>query len=120
LEVDDETQPSTQTHGRNKKNSSKHEIKNWAKNIQNSRKWKILQHNIGDESTQKHDYIDANQEFTTDPRRSPPSLPHLIIEIKTKLFLAHCYSRKYKMKLGSGEEPHPLKRPIYRLKQKAK
>jgi hypothetical protein len=41
-----------------------------------SRKWKILQHNIGDELRQKHDYIDANQEFTADPRRSPPSLPH--------------------------------------------
>jgi hypothetical protein len=47
-------------------------------------KIKILQHNIGDESTQKHDYFDANQEFTADPRRSLPSLPHLIIGMKTK------------------------------------
>jgi hypothetical protein len=37
-----------------------------------------LQHNIVDELTQKHEYIDANQEFTADPRRTLPSLPHLI------------------------------------------
>jgi hypothetical protein len=30
------------------------------------------------ERTKKHDYIHANQEFTADPRRSLPSLPHLI------------------------------------------
>jgi hypothetical protein len=41
-------------------------------------KMKTLQHNIGDELTQKHDYIDTNQEFTANPRRSPSSLPHLI------------------------------------------
>jgi hypothetical protein len=39
----------------------------------------MLQHNIGDELTQKHDYIGANQEFTADPWRSLLSLPHLII-----------------------------------------
>jgi hypothetical protein len=48
-------------------NSSNHEIKNWAENTQKSQKWKTLQHNIGDELTQKHDYIDANQEFTANP-----------------------------------------------------
>jgi hypothetical protein len=50
--------------------------------LKNHKKWKTLQHNIVDELTQKHDYIDANQEFTADPRRSPPSLPHLIIGIE--------------------------------------
>jgi hypothetical protein len=34
--------------------------------------------------------------------------------------LAHFYSRKYEMNLGSGKKPHPLKGPIYRPKQKAK
>jgi hypothetical protein len=37
-----------------KKNSSNHEIKNWAENTQKSQKGKTLQHNIGDELTQKH------------------------------------------------------------------
>jgi hypothetical protein len=37
-----------------------------------------LQHNIGNELTQTHDYIDANQEFIADPQRSPRSLPHLL------------------------------------------
>jgi hypothetical protein len=46
--------------------------------LKNHKNKKTLQHNIGDELTQKHDYIDANQEFTADPRRSPSSLPHLI------------------------------------------
>jgi hypothetical protein len=32
--------------------------------LQKSQKWKILQLNKGDESTQKDSYIDANQEFT--------------------------------------------------------
>jgi hypothetical protein len=44
-----------------------------------------MQHNIGDELTQKHDYIDANQEFTADPQMSPSSLPHLIIGMKTRV-----------------------------------
>jgi ubiquinone biosynthesis protein Coq4 len=46
---------------------------------------KILQHNIGDELTQKHDYIDANQEFIANPWRSQPSLPHLIIGMETRV-----------------------------------
>jgi hypothetical protein len=33
--------------------------------------------------------------ITSDPRRSPPSLPHLIIGMKNE-FLAHFYSRKCK------------------------
>jgi hypothetical protein len=36
------------------------------------------------------------------------------------VFLAHFYHKNSKMKLGSGKEPHPLKGPIYRPKQKAK
>jgi hypothetical protein len=52
--------------------------------LKNHKKRKTLQHNIGDELTQKHNYIDANQEFTADPRRSPPSLPHLIIGMKNR------------------------------------
>jgi hypothetical protein len=65
LEVDDEAHTSTQTHGRNRrKNSSNHEIKKRAKILQKSWKWKTLQHNIGDDLTQKHNYIGANQEFT--------------------------------------------------------
>jgi hypothetical protein len=64
-----------------------------------------LQHNIGDELTQKHDYIDANQEFTADPRRSPPSLPHSIGN--ENVFLAHFYTTIARMKLESGKEPQP-------------
>jgi hypothetical protein len=64
-----------------------------------------LQHNIGDELTQKHDYINANQEFTADPRRSPLSLPHLIGN--ENMFLAHFYTTNTRMKLGSGEELQP-------------
>jgi hypothetical protein len=64
-----------------------------------------LQHNIGDELTQKHDYIDVNQEFTADPWRSPPSLPHLIGN--ENVFLAHFYTTNVRMKLGSGKEPQP-------------
>jgi hypothetical protein len=60
---------------------------------------------LGDELTQKHNYIDANQEFTTDPRRSPPSLPHLIGN--ENVFLAHFYTTNARMKLGSGKEPQP-------------
>jgi hypothetical protein len=64
-----------------------------------------LQHNIGDELTQKHDYIDANQEFTADLWRSLPSLPHLIEN--ENVFLAHFYTTNARMKLGSGKEPQP-------------
>jgi hypothetical protein len=57
-------------------------LKSWdqelGQNTQKSRKFKTLQHNIVDKLTQKYDYIDANQEFTADQRRSPPSLPYLI------------------------------------------
>jgi hypothetical protein len=43
---------------------------------------------------------------TTDPQRSPSSLPHLI---GTKnYFLAHFYTRNVKIKLGSGKKPHQL------------
>jgi hypothetical protein len=45
--------------------------------------------------------------ITTDPRRSPSSLPYLIIRLKIG-FLAHLYSTKSKMKLGSDKEPHPF------------
>jgi hypothetical protein len=54
---------------------------------------------------QKHDYIDANQEFTADPRRSPPSLPHLIGN--ENVFLTHFYTTNVRMKLRSGKEPQP-------------
>jgi hypothetical protein len=37
--------------------------------------------------------------ITTDPQRSPPSLPHLIIGMENK-FLAHFYFRHYKNKIG--------------------
>jgi hypothetical protein len=37
MEVDDEAHPSTQIHGRNKKNFSNHEIKNRAKNTSKNR-----------------------------------------------------------------------------------
>jgi hypothetical protein len=36
------------------------------------------------------------------------------------VFLTHFYTTNLKLKLGSGKEPHPLKGPIYRPKQKAK
>jgi hypothetical protein len=52
-------------------------------------KMKTLQDNIGDESTQKHEYIDANQELTANPWRSPPSLPHLIIGMKIRNYSWH-------------------------------
>jgi hypothetical protein len=71
----------------------------------NHKKSKILQHNIGDELTQKHGYTDANQEFTADPRRSPPSLPYLIEN--ENVFLAHFYTTNMRMKLESGKEPQP-------------
>jgi hypothetical protein len=87
------------------KNSSNHEIKNWAENTQKSQKSKILQHNIGDELTQKHGYTDANQEFTTDPRRPPSSFPYLIGN--ENVFLAHFYTTNTRMKLGSDKEPQP-------------
>jgi hypothetical protein len=54
---------------------------------------------------QKHDYIDANQELTADPRRSSPSLPHLIGN--KNVFLAHFYTTNARMKLGSCKEPQP-------------
>jgi hypothetical protein len=38
--------------------------KSGQKYLQKSQKWKILQLKIGDDSTQKDSYIDANQEFT--------------------------------------------------------
>jgi hypothetical protein len=43
---------------------------------------------------------------TYEPRRSPSSLPHLIIEIENE-FLTHFYSTKYEMRLRSGNELHP-------------
>jgi hypothetical protein len=46
-----------------KKNNSNHEIENQAKNTPKITKMKILQHNIGDDLTKKHGYIDANQEL---------------------------------------------------------
>jgi hypothetical protein len=78
LEVGDETQPSTQTHGRNRGKTPQIMRSRIGPKYSKITKMKTLQHNIVDELTQKHDYIDANQEFTADPRRSPPSLPHLI------------------------------------------
>jgi hypothetical protein len=44
-------------------------LKSWSKKLgqkylQKSQKWKTLQLKIGDDSTQKDSYIDANQEFT--------------------------------------------------------
>jgi hypothetical protein len=69
-------------------------------------KIKTLQHNIGDKSTQKHVYIDANQEFTADPQRSPPSLPHLIIGMEMSFWHTSTLANT-KMKLGSGKEPQP-------------
>jgi hypothetical protein len=50
----------------------------------------------------KIDFLLKSSKITTDSRRSPPSLPHLIIGIEIK-FLSHFYSRKYEMKLGSGK-----------------
>jgi hypothetical protein len=64
-----------------------------------------LQHNIGDELTQKHGYIDANQEFTVDPRRSPPSLPYFIGN--ENVFLPHFYTTNARMKLRSGKDFQP-------------
>jgi hypothetical protein len=47
------------------KPTSNHKIKNRAqKYLRKSRKWKILQHKIGDDLTQKPRCIDTNQEFT--------------------------------------------------------
>jgi hypothetical protein len=78
----------------------------WPKILKNNKNKKILQHNIVDELIQKHDYIDANQEFTADPRRSSPSLPHLIGN--ENVFLPHFYTTNARMKLESGKVPHPL------------
>jgi hypothetical protein len=65
LEVDDEAHPSTQTHGRNQRKTPQLvKSKFGPKNLQKSQKWKTLQRKIGDDSTQKDSYIDANQEFT--------------------------------------------------------
>jgi hypothetical protein len=63
--VDGVAHPSTQTHGRNwRKTLQIARTKIRPKVLWKSRKWKTLQHNIGDDLTQKHGYIDANQEFT--------------------------------------------------------
>jgi hypothetical protein len=35
-------------------------------------------------------------------------------------FLVHFYSRKYEIKLESGNYPHPLQDPTYRSKQNTK
>jgi hypothetical protein len=40
------------------------ELKSGQKYLWKSRKLKIFQHKIGDDLIQKHNYIDANQEFT--------------------------------------------------------
>jgi hypothetical protein len=44
-------------------------LKSWDQNsgqkyLWKSQKWKTLQHKIGDDLTQTHNYIDVNQEFT--------------------------------------------------------
>jgi hypothetical protein len=44
--------------------ASNREIKNWAKNTLKITKIKNIAAHIGDDLTQKHGYIDANQEFT--------------------------------------------------------
>jgi hypothetical protein len=52
-----------------------------------------------------------SNKITPNSRMSPPSLPHLIYVIKIE-FVAHFYSRKYKMKLKSGRKLQPF-RVIY-------
>jgi hypothetical protein len=55
--------------------------------------------------------IEIQTRFTSNPRRSPLSLPHLISGMKNE-FLTHFYSKNYEMKLESGNEPH-LSRVLY-------
>jgi hypothetical protein len=65
LEVDDQACPSSQTHGRNRRKTPPiARSKIGSKIPPKIMKMKILQHKIGDDLTQTHIYIDANQEFT--------------------------------------------------------
>jgi hypothetical protein len=64
MEVDDEAHPSTQPHRRNRRKKiliSRN--RKSGKNTSENQK-KTLQHVKGDDSIQKHSYIDVNQEFT--------------------------------------------------------
>jgi hypothetical protein len=64
LEVDDEARPNTQIHGRNQwKTPQITKSKIGEKYLWKCQKWKTLQLNKGDDSTQKDSYIDANQGF---------------------------------------------------------
>jgi hypothetical protein len=74
LEVDDEAHPRIQVHGRNRRET--HQItksKIRPKIPPKISKMKNIELNKGDDSTQKDNYIDANQEFTMwkSPNHSP-------------------------------------------------
>jgi hypothetical protein len=65
MEVDDEAHSSNQIHGRNwRKTPQITRSKIRPKYLWKSRKRKTLQHEEGDDSIQKHNYVDVNQEFT--------------------------------------------------------
>jgi hypothetical protein len=59
-------------------------------------------------------FIEINK-ATIVPRKSPPSLPHMVIGIRIE-FLAHSYSRKYEIKLGKWQGAPSLYGTIYRPK----
>jgi hypothetical protein len=71
-----------------------------------TRKWRSELETEQHKLQQKNLIYSWNPIEFTQPRRSPPSLPHLIGNYT--LFLAHFYSRIVKMNLGSGKELHPL------------
>jgi hypothetical protein len=58
----------------------------------------------------KYQFFDCNpHKFTTDPRRSPPSLPLLIIEMQTSSWLTLSKLRGANENRRSGEEPQPYR-----------
>jgi hypothetical protein len=50
----------------------------------------------------KNDFSVEINKTTTDPQRSPPSLPHMVNGMKIE-FWAHSESRKYQMKLENWQ-----------------
>jgi hypothetical protein len=86
--------------------TGRHELKNMLRSVSTTN------------GIQKPIFPFKSHKIIPNPRSSPSSLPHLIHGMKIE-FVAHFYSREYKMKLGSGKELQPY-RVLYIGKQKVK